>query len=194
MVEREISKPGPVSALALESLARRIRLWRSRLRAATWRARGSRLGKRNSIGPGCRIERPWCLATGNRVSLEGGVYLKAVADEARLVLDDFVFVGMGVEIDVSTAVRIGEHSLLAPGCFITDHVHRTAAGALIDSQGCEARQVNIGRDVWLGARCIVLPGVTIGDGAVVGAGAVVTADVPAGTVAAGVPARVLRER
>jgi acetyltransferase-like isoleucine patch superfamily enzyme len=51
--------------------------------------------------------------------------------------------------------------------------------------------VDIGDDVWIGRGALVLPGVTIGDGAVVAAGAVVTKDVPAGSVVAGVPAKVV---
>ncbi len=51
---------------------------------------------------------------------------------------------------------------------------------------------SIGRDVWIGANAVILPGVTIGDGAVIAAGAVVTKDVPENTVAGGVPARVIK--
>ncbi len=56
------------------------------------------------------------------------------------------------------------------------------------------RPVSIGNDVWIGARVIILPGVTIGDGCVIGAGAVVTKDVPAYSVCAGNPAKVVKER
>jgi maltose O-acetyltransferase len=56
------------------------------------------------------------------------------------------------------------------------------------------REVCIGNDVWIGAGATVLPGVRIGDGGVIGAGAVVTTDVPASAIVAGVPARVLRYR
>ena len=55
------------------------------------------------------------------------------------------------------------------------------------------KPVHVGNNVWFGAGCIVLPGVTIGDNAVVAAGAVVTKDVPANVVVAGVPAKVLKE-
>ena len=55
-----------------------------------------------------------------------------------------------------------------------------------------ARPITVGNDVWFGGGCTVLPGVTIGDGCVIGAGSVVTRDIPANTVAAGNPCRVLR--
>jgi acetyltransferase-like isoleucine patch superfamily enzyme len=54
--------------------------------------------------------------------------------------------------------------------------------------------VQIGSNVWIGSGCIILPGVTIGDDTVVAAGSIVTKDIPAGSVAAGVPARVIRGR
>ena len=60
--------------------------------------------------------------------------------------------------------------------------------------GGKKRGVNIGNDVWIGYDAVVLPGVTIGDGAVVGANAVVTKDVPPYAIVAGVPAKVLRYR
>jgi acetyltransferase-like isoleucine patch superfamily enzyme len=54
--------------------------------------------------------------------------------------------------------------------------------------------VRIGNDVWIGTRAIILPGVQIGDGAIIGAGSVVTRDVPALAVVGGVPARVIKYR
>lgn len=60
--------------------------------------------------------------------------------------------------------------------------------------GKKADYVRIGSDVWIGARAIILPGVTIGDGAIVGAGAVITHDIPPYAVVAGVPAKILRFR
>jgi maltose O-acetyltransferase len=61
-------------------------------------------------------------------------------------------------------------------------------------QGYEGKPITIGRNVWLGAHVIVLPGVTIGDNAVVGAGSVVTTSVSGGEIWAGVPARRIRSR
>jgi acetyltransferase-like isoleucine patch superfamily enzyme len=165
-----------------------------RLRAAGWGLRGARVGPKNRIGGGCVIAQAWGLTTGERVQIEHRAYLKMVGETARIAVGAHSFIGFGAELDVALELRIGSHSLIAPGCFITDHGHRFEAGRFIDTQGNDARPVAIGDDVWLGARAVVLPGVRIGDGAVVGAGAVVTRDVPAGAIVAGVPARVVGER
>jgi acetyltransferase-like isoleucine patch superfamily enzyme len=165
-----------------------------RLRALGWRLRGASLGPKTRLGHGCVIEGARGLHTGQRVQIEHTVHIKLVQSGARLVLGAETFIGFGSELDVAAEVHIGHHVLIAPGCFITDHSHRHAAGMLIAHQGRECRPVRIGDDVWLGAHAVVLPGVTIGDGAIVGAGAVVTADVAAGSIVAGVPARVIGQR
>jgi maltose O-acetyltransferase len=68
------------------------------------------------------------------------------------------------------------------------------AGIPMRLQPLKSAPVRIGNDVWIGARCIILPGVTIGDGAVLAAGAVVTRAVPANAIMGGVPAKVLKYR
>lgn len=89
-------------------------------------------------------------------------------------------------------ITVGDHVLLGPrvGIYTTNHAldpAERAAGA------CAARPVVIGDDVWIGGGVTINPGVTIGDGAVIGSGSVVTRDIPARTIAAGVPARIIRE-
>lgn len=178
----------------LHRLAMLVRLASGRLRASLLRLRGMHIGARSSVGPRVYVLRPWCTHAGSRVEIEHDVYLKAVDDDSRIMLGDYVFVGRGVEIDAAVEVTIGAHTLLAPGVFITDHAHRHARAMRLDEQGSRTAAVRIGADVWLGAGAIVLPGVTIGDGAVVGAGAVVTKDVPPYFIVAGVPARPVGER
>ena len=96
---------------------------------------------------------------------------------------------------VGTAkVRIGDDVLFGPEVLITAASYRYNDGAPVTQQASDEAPVVIGHDVWLGARVIVLPGVTIGDGAIIGAGAVVTRSVPAMAVAVGVPARVVGYR
>jgi maltose O-acetyltransferase len=88
-------------------------------------------------------------------------------------------------------ITIGDDVLLGPkvGLYTSNHSLDLAERV---TGACTARPITIGDGAWLGANVTVLPGVTIGAGTVVGAGSVVTRDVPAGTVAAGNPARVLR--
>jgi len=165
-----------------------------RLRAQWHRLRGSDIAPKCTFGCRVRIDHPKSVRIGERATLEDDVWLKIVAGEARVEIGCHTFMGRGVELDVSRHVSIGDHVLIGPGVFITDHNHNIAAGQRIDEQGCAAAQVIIGNDVWLGARVIVLPGVTIGDGAVVGAGAVVTRNLPEYSVSVGIPARVIRQR
>jgi acetyltransferase-like isoleucine patch superfamily enzyme len=165
-----------------------------RMRGVWWRMRGAQLGGKSRIGGNCTIMRPWRLVTGERVQLEGQVYLKITSDEASIRLGNEVFIGYGSELDVLNNLILGNHVLIAPGCFITDHHHKHKAHDRIAAQGCESAPVVIEDDVWLGANAVVLPGTRIGKGAIVGAGAVVTHDVAAMSIVAGVPARVIGRR
>jgi acetyltransferase-like isoleucine patch superfamily enzyme len=164
------------------------------MRARLLRLRGARIGAKVSIGAGVDVRRPWCVAIGARSEVERNVYVKIVDDDARVAIGEFVFIGTGSEIDAAESIAIGAHTLLAPGVFITDHTHNAARGLRFDEQGTRSAKVSIGADVWLGTRSVVLHGVTIGDGAIVGAGAVVTRDVAPHAIVAGVPARVIGER
>jgi acetyltransferase-like isoleucine patch superfamily enzyme len=106
-------------------------------------------------------------------------------------------------ISFGSRVDVGENVIIrgGGGIFIGNDV-LIAAGAALMSQGHPidpprwgrnvSKPISIGNEVWIGAHAVVLPGVTIGDGAVVAAGAVVSRDVPSYAVVAGVPARVIR--
>ncbi len=114
---------------------------------------------------------------------------------AQLLIGDDV--GMsGVVIWASERVVIGDRVFLGADCVIYDtDFHPLDSRARMAGSQSEigVKPVVIGSDTWIGARAMVLKGVTIGEGAVVAAGAVVTKDVPAGSVVAGVPARVVRQ-
>jgi len=112
-----------------------------------------------------------------------------------LSMGDNSNVGPFSYIGCSGYVRIGERVLMGPRVTLIAEDHNFDDAALpIKLQGVERAPITIGDDCWLGAGCIVLAGVTIGPGCVVAAGAVVADDVPAMTVVAGVPARVVRTR
>jgi maltose O-acetyltransferase len=88
-------------------------------------------------------------------------------------------------------VRIGDFSLLGPAVQIYTPMH--PFNAELRRREEFGKPVDIGSDVWVGGGAIILPGVSIGSRAVIGAGSVVTRDVPAGVFAAGNPCRVIRE-
>lgn len=104
-------------------------------------------------------------------------------------LGDGVFMNFNCVILDVCAVRIGAGTQIGPGVQIltADHPRDPALRARMLEFG---RPVSIGRNVWIGAGALILPGVTIGDDALVGAGSVVTRDVPAGATVVGNPARV----
>lgn len=90
-----------------------------------------------------------------------------------------------------SGIYIGEGSLIGAGCLICDSdMHEVPLGS---DKPVKSAPIRIGKHVFIGANCTILKGVNIGDGAVIGAGAVVTGDIPPASLAAGRPARVLRE-
>lgn len=165
-----------------------------RLRASTARLRGMRIGAKTMIGRRLESWNASRITIGARCTIEHDVYLKIVAREAHLSIGDFTFVGRGCELDVALSVSIGKHTLIAPGVFITDHGHEIGRDQRIDEQGIHAAPVVIGSDVWIGTRSVILAGVSIGDGAVIGAGSIVRENVEPFTIVAGVPARQIGQR
>jgi acetyltransferase-like isoleucine patch superfamily enzyme len=102
-----------------------------------------------------------------------------------------VYVTMLVDLDLDVRVRIGERVAVAPGTVLVSNSGPNVS-RLIQFYPFKKASIVIEDDVWIGANAVVLPGVTIGRMAVVGAGAVVTANVAPGAVVAGVPAREIK--
>ncbi len=104
--------------------------------------------------------------------------------------------GLGVNCEVRGPLEIGANVMMGPDVRIMTAKHDTSRTDIpMNQQGHLPKQkVTIGDDVWIGARVIILPGLTIGTGSIIGAGAVVTKDVPEYAVVAGVPAKVLKFR
>jgi acetyltransferase-like isoleucine patch superfamily enzyme len=90
-------------------------------------------------------------------------------------------------------IDIGDFSRIGEMVTIRDHNHFSElAGAPGESKGFQSAPVIIGKNVWVGVKATIMPGVTIGDNAIIGANAVVTKDIPANAVAVGIPAKVIR--
>ncbi|HMH48427.1 MAG TPA: acyltransferase [Solirubrobacteraceae bacterium] len=133
------------------------------------------------------------LEIGAEVLLEPGVWITAPGD-ARVRIGAGSFLNLGVMIAAQELVEIGEHCMLANGCFVADANHRhDDPHKPITWQGFESKgPTRIGDNCWLGANVVVTSGVSIGERSVIGANSVVTRDVEPFTVAAGIPARAIK--
>lgn len=132
----------------------------------------------------------WCcvgVKLGNGSTLHTGV---RVYDPRNISVGDGTIVGYGVFIDGRDKVRIGNHTDIASEVMIYSSEHDIHASDFAPISA----EVKIGDYVFIGPRVIILPGVKIGDRAVVAAGAVVTKDVEPGEIVGGVPAKVIGER
>jgi maltose O-acetyltransferase len=128
-----------------------------------------------SVGRDCHFEPTFRCEFGFNIRIGDGFY----ANFDCVMLD-----GGGI--------TIGDHVLFGPrvGIYTSNHAIDAAERA---AGACYARPVTIGNNVWIGGGVTINPGVSIGDGTIVASGSVVTKSIPAGVIAAGVPARVLRE-
>jgi acetyltransferase-like isoleucine patch superfamily enzyme len=133
------------------------------------------------------------LEIGANTLLEPGVWITA-PNAARVRIGEGTFLNLGVMVASVELVEIGSHCMLANGCFVTDGNHRfDDPERPVTWQGFTTKgPTRIGDNVWCGANVVITSGVTIGERCVIGANSVVTTDVPAGSIAAGAPARVLR--
>lgn len=128
------------------------------------------------IGEGCYIEPPLHANWGGH----------------HVHFGKYVYANFNLTLVDDTHIYVGDYTMLGPNVVLA-----TAGHPILPELREQAYQYNvsvrIGRNCWLGAGVIVLPGVTIGDNTVIGAGSVVTKDIPANVVAVGNPCRVLRE-
>ena len=134
------------------------------------------------------------IEVGQGTLLEPGCWITMGA-EARIAIGQGCFLNRGTMLAASELIEVGDHVMFANGCFVGDADHRyDDPDVPITWQGFEPRgPVRIGANCWFGVNCVVTGGVTIGERAVIGANSVITSDVPAGTIAAGAPAKVIRE-
>jgi len=129
---------------------------------------------------------------GKRVVFYPGVW---IAPGRNLVVGDDVDFALDVLVTTGGGVTIGDRTLIGYRTQIlsSNHCIPESTGKIFDA-GHEGKPVIIENDVWIGANCLILPGIKIGEGAAVAGGSVVTKDVPPFAFVAGNPARILRMR
>jgi serine acetyltransferase len=146
-----------------------------------------------SVGAWPRVHPAGSIVVSSECELSQGVELNPWGGSIRL--GRRVFLGPYVVIYGHGGVEVGDQTLISMHCSILSSNHAVPpTDAIIRNQPDIKLPTSIGRDCWLGAGTRVMGGVTIGDGCVVGAGAVVTKDLPPYSIALGVPARVVGQR
>lgn len=157
---------------------------------------GMKVGKGTSI-PKIIITWPHQVIIGQNCQLEPGIYFKYDGiwkNGPSIIIGDGIFIGSNVEFNIRKQIIIGEYTLIASGTRFIDHDHGINLGEFMKMQHGFEKRIIIGKDVWIGCNVVVLKGVTIGDGAIIAAGAVVTKSVFPNEIWAGVPAKKIGER
>lgn len=110
----------------------------------------------------------------------------------NITIGESVMLNYGCVILDVCSVSIGDHTLIGPNTHIYTACHSLDAQERLNDVEF-GKPVTIGANVWIGGNCCILPGVTIGDNTIIGAGSIVTKDIPANVIAAGNPCRVIRK-
>lgn len=164
-----------------------------RMRRAIWRALARRLGNGVSVGATVGFKHIETFEIGNGVFIGAQTYIQGRFD-GSCVIGDHVWIGPQSYFDARNLV-IEDYVGWGPGAKVLGSLHTgVPVNVPIIRTDLTIKPVTIGAWADIGTNAVVLPGVTIGKGSIVGAGAVVTSDVPEFAIVAGVPARFLRWR
>jgi acetyltransferase-like isoleucine patch superfamily enzyme len=193
------------------------RIMGRKIRTAILRQRLYKLGVNDRVDRRARFENAKKIAIGDGCRLEAGVILRAnTSSEPGITIAQDVSIKEYTMVNANEgSVSIGKRSWIGPYCLVygngTVHIGKdvliaahtsinTVSHVAVDtsspmnSQGIYRDAVVIEEDVWIGLNCTILQGVTVGRGSIIGAGAVVTRDIPPFSIAMGVPARVVGSR
>lgn len=159
-----------------------------------WLAMNRRTGR--LIEPNIQVQ--GCLETlnagiscGEKCQVDVGCILWRGNDAGKIHIGNRTYIGPYCYLGAHDHIlQIGEDSMIGAGCYLITSNHQIGDKSRpYREQGFKGADVTLGKNVWLGAHVVVLPGVTIGDHAIVGAGGVVTKDIPPGETWAGIPAK-----
>lgn len=130
------------------------------------------------------------LSIGRFFMTAGPCYIKCL-ENSICKIGNNVFMNHNCSITCADRIVIGNNVIMANNVVIVDHDHKLAHKGIVD--GLTSSLVVIGDNVWIGANAVILKSVTIGEGAVIAAGAVVNCDVPAHEIWSGIPARKIKK-
>jgi maltose O-acetyltransferase len=168
--------------------------WHLKKLGIQWQLRNAQnIGKEIELTGPVIIQNAGTIEIGNQVKFDSKwfkpIYISLSHPGAKLIIENNAYINYGTEISLVSEVVIGAYSLISIDCLIYDTDWHRIDGL---NQDAPVAPTRIGRGVWLGARVVVLKGVTIGDNTVVAANSVVTKDLPNNVLAGGNPARVIR--
>jgi acetyltransferase-like isoleucine patch superfamily enzyme len=172
-----------------------------KIKASLRKSYYGRLGMKvhNNVSLG-RIKCNWPakVLLGKNCTIEDDVTFKIThpfSPDNYIQIGDRVFIGSNCEINCASRIQIGNDCLIASSTTIVDSGHEIADKfSTIRKQPVTRKEIVIADDVWIGARCVIIAGVTIGKGSVIGAGSIVNKSIPEYQVWAGCPARFIKNR
>ena len=168
----------------------------SRFRIFFYRMLGMKIGRKNRMEGKGRCRRLSQISIGNYNAFTQGCWLwpiDAAFGGTRIKIGSGNYFNRNLMIDACGQVEIGDGNMFGPDVYIADSNHTFGGGVAPHKLPMDVGKVKIGSNCWIGAHAVILKDVDLGDGCVVGAGAVVTKSFPAGSVIAGVPAKLIRE-
>ena len=158
---------------------------------------GAKFGKSTRI-PNLSINWPHQLSIGLNCTLEENLIFKYDSiwkKGPNIIIGNNVFIGNNTEFNISERITIGDDSLIASSCKFIDHDHGISDLKLpIRMQPPVIGTIQIEENVWIGANCTVLKGVTIGRGSVIGAGSLINKNIPKNEIWGGIPAKFIKKR
>lgn len=166
-----------------------------RLRLLVYRMRLGACGTGVHFGPGVRLLRyPGNISIADDAVIQNGVELCPCNARASISIGRGTVLGAYTFVYASDEITIGDDCLIAPFVYLVDSDHQIAADRRIREQPMTTAPIRIENDVWIATGAKILRGVTIGEGAVIAAGAVVNHDVAPRQIVGGVPSRPLGQR
>jgi maltose O-acetyltransferase len=166
---------------------------RAVLRARYYLRSAETLGPRVRLWGVPAVRNKGRLLIGDRVRITSTIatFELDVGPEGTMDIGSNVLINYGCSFGATKLLRIGDRCNIGTQCILIDNAFHELDPDRRDEQP-ESMPVVLERNVWLASRVIVLPGVTVGENSVIGAGSVVTKDIPANVLAAGIPAKVIR--